>query len=147
MALKFFSILKANAEVSRLETELASAQQKISAFETAAPENLAALQDELASTKSSFDKAQTELLAANESLKSLAAKDSEIAALKEASVKLEASVEARASEKALSITQSQGQTKPVAADKKEVKPLSRAEFNALSISAQNDFFRSGGKLI
>lgn len=122
MALKFFSIIKANAEVSRLETELAAAKERIAALEQAEPENLAALQGELASTKLNLDKAQTDLNAANESLKALAAKDSEIAALKEAALALEASVEARASEKALAIAQSQGQTKPVPAVADERTP-------------------------
>lgn len=119
MALKFFSILKANAEIARLETELATASQRVTALEQAEPENLAALQGELASTKTSLEKAQTDLNAANESLKAVAAKDAEIAKLKAAAVELENSVEARASEKALAITQSQGQTKPVPAPKDE----------------------------
>lgn len=147
MAYKFFHIGKANAEIDRLETLLADKERQIVAFEQAAPENLAALQDELASTKSQLDQANVSLNAANESLKALAAKDAEIAKLKADAVALEASVEQRASDKALAITQAQGQTKPVAA---EVKPstqsMTGAEFNKLSHAERNQFIRSGGRL-
>ena len=122
MALKFFSIIKANAEISRLETDLAAANERISALEKAEPENLAALQGELASTKLNLDKANADLNAANESLKALAEKDAEIAALKDAAAKLESSVEERASAKALAITQQQGQTKPIPVVKDERTP-------------------------
>jgi hypothetical protein len=119
MAFKFFSIVKANAEVARLETEVAQRDERLKAFELAEPENLKALQAELATSNAALEKATADLAAANESLKAVADKDAEIAALKAAAVELEKSVEARASEKALAITQAQGQTKPIPAAKDE----------------------------
>jgi hypothetical protein len=139
MAFKFFSIVKANAEVSRLETELATAQERIKAFEVAEPENLSALQAELSASKAELEKA-------SEAVKSLAAKDAEIAALKDAATKLEASVEERASAKALAITQSQGRAKPVAAEKPEAKTITRAELSKMSPAEQAAHFRAGGKI-
>lgn len=133
MALKFFNILKANAEIERLTTELAAKESKLAELAQAEPENLKALQDELTAKSTALEKATADLAANAESLKALAAKDAEIAALKEAAVKLEASVEARASEKALAITQQQGQTKPVPAAKDERTPEQLlADFKAMS---------------
>jgi|APGre2960657404_1045060.scaffolds.fasta_scaffold03325_7 septal ring factor EnvC (AmiA/AmiB activator) len=146
MAFKFFSIVKANAEVSRLETELVAAQEKLKAFETAEPENLAALQAELESVKGTLSKTESDLLAAKEAIKTIEAKDAEIATLKAASVELEKSVEARASEKALAITQAQGQVKPLKAEKGNAQQISRAEFNQLSADKQAAFCKAGGKI-
>lgn len=150
MAFKIFSIAKANAEVTRLETELAAAQERIKTLETAEPENFAALQGELADTKSQLEKAQTDLNAANESLKQIETLKQEIAGLKDAATALEASVEARASEKALAITQAQGQTKPIPAAKDERTPEQLLnDFKAMPEGkAKTDFQRKfAGKLL
>jgi len=142
MAFKFFSIVKANAEVSRLETELGAAQERLKAFELAEPENLSVLTTELTEAKTKLAQTEADLLAAKESIKTIEAKDAEIAALKEAAIKLEASVEARASEKALSITQAQGQTKPVPLAKDErTNEQIYADFKAMPEGAAKTEFQ------
>jgi chromosome segregation ATPase len=147
MALPFFRIKEANAEITRLKTENETLAAQVASFAGVESENLAAVQAELADTKTKLDKADVDLAAANASLAKMAEKDAEIVALKEAATKLEASVEARASAKALAITQAQGQPAPVKGVATDAKPLTRAEFSALSVSAQAAHCRAGGKII
>jgi hypothetical protein len=46
----------------------------------------------------------------------------------------------------LAITQAQGQTKPLKAEKADTKPISRAEFTALPADKQSAFCKAGGKI-
>ena len=104
---KFFNIVKANAEIDRLSAELSSAQEKISSLAANEPELLAALQGEITKLKDENSTLSSRLSAAE----SLA---SQVAQLQKLVEDTEASVEQRAAEKALAITQAQGQPSPVA---------------------------------
>lgn len=102
---KFFNIAKANAEIDRLTVALSEANTKITELAENEPTISAALQGEI-----------TQLKASNTDLSSrLSAAESKAAELEKKAVEIDASVEARASEKALAITQAQGQPAPLKA--------------------------------
>lgn len=100
---KFFNIAKANAEIDRLSAALTEANAKISELSENEPAISAALQGEITQLKTSNSELSSRLSAAESKAVDLEAKAATI----------EASVEARASEKALAITQAQGQPAPL----------------------------------
>ena len=105
MALKFFNVLKANAEIARLESELTSAQSKLTELVASEPEALKALQAELGDATGKLSAAETELASVKASL-ATAEKERDEFKAKQATVDVE--VEKQASAKAAEITASQG---------------------------------------
>jgi len=105
MALKFFNVLKANAEIARLESELTSAQAKLTELAASEPEALKALQAELGESTGKLTAAEAELASVKASL-ATAEKERDEFKAKQATVDVE--VEKQASAKAAEITASQG---------------------------------------
>lgn len=111
MAWKFFNVGKANEEIARLETELCTAEGELSKLRESGPDNVKALTVELESVTAQLtEKNATNQVLANE----IAGLNEKVAKLEALSAGIEAEVETRASAKALTITQAQGQP-PVAA--------------------------------
>lgn len=105
MALKFFNVLKANAEIARLESELTAAQAKLSELAASEPEALKALQAELTESASKLTASEAELSTVKASLASIQAERDE---LKSKQATVDEQVEKQASAKAAEITASQG---------------------------------------
>lgn len=136
MAYKFYNIGKANAEIERLENELKSEKEKVSALESNEPEALAAAQGELANLKTKLAQTESDLATAKQSIQTVSTERDKLAAK---ATKLEAdlaastaNVDAEASRKALEITATQGQppveTKPTA---EPAKPETKTELKGL----------------
>ncbi len=110
---KFFNIGKANAEIIRLETELAGVRAELAAGK----ENATAIEASAEATQAELTQAKADLVTAKASISSItAAHDAVKAELKTANEKLanpSQQVKEAASRKAMEITQGQGQP-PVA---------------------------------
>ena len=101
MALKFFNVLKANAEISRLQTELDAANARITELAANEPEALKALQ-------ASMDEANTKLAESEKLAEQLKSATAERDSLKASADALKQSVDAEAAAKAAAIVASQG---------------------------------------
>lgn len=112
MALKFFNVLKANAEISRLQTELDAANARITELAANEPEALKALQ-------ASLDEANTKLAESEKLAEQLKSVTAERDALKASADALKQSVDAEAASKAAAIIASQGAKAPLKAENNE----------------------------
>lgn len=125
MAFKFISILKANAEITRLETELDAANTRLTEMADNEPEALAAVQAELKNANDKLAQTGSDLTTAKTSFESLAKTNAELTA-KVAELEAKAvEVDKAASAKALEIAAAQG-IPPVEA-KPAVDPTTQAQ--------------------
>lgn len=143
MAFKFFNIGKANAEIDRLTALLVASDVRIAELAANEPEALTALNGELTETKNKLETSVSALSAATSELEKVKA---ELVTAKAAA----ANVEKLTSEKALAITQAQGQSGAAkisaAGEANAAKTMTRTSFNALTPVEQSKFCKNGGKL-
>jgi len=106
---RWFKISEANAEIERLETELAAAKASAA---SASSENEAVIAEEATKLKSEVDKLSGQVSALTSQVSQLstdkAKLENDLAAAQTAVTEFEAKVEARAAEKAAAITASLG---------------------------------------
>jgi predicted nucleic acid-binding Zn-ribbon protein len=148
MAFKFFGLGKANAEITRLETELSTAQAKIAQLESATADVSAEVVAEAERIQKELTAAQASVSALNTEKAQLASRvtvlETEATTFKAKEAAMETTIEQRASAKARDIVAAQGaapvsgktDSTPGAPPKADTSKLSGKALMAAAFNAQ-----------